>query len=188
MFLQTLQTADWTSTCCDLGWLSGGFRASLPCGSSSWRINLAYLKCFLPALQGLYLLLCLSLSLWGGDEFLCWGFGLAGGSSCWVAGAVLAQQCAGAHLLPTPSIWALAAALHLRSFLPGTWEREMLSSRRLSALCSTLPKSLHALSPWEESLLGSVFNKFNPRVQTLLLSVGLILRGVSAAIPPRAGA
>lgn len=44
------------------------------------------------------------------------------------------------------------------------------------------------LSPWEESLLGSVFNKFNPRVQTLLLSVGLILRGVSTAIPPRAGA
>lgn len=61
------------------------------------------------------------------DEFLCWGFRLAGGSSCWVAGAVLARQCAGAHLLPTPSIWSLAAALHLRSFLPGTWEREMLA-------------------------------------------------------------
>lgn len=174
---------------CGLGSLSGGFCASLPCGGSSWRINLARLKCSLPGLRGLYLLLCFSLSLGIGMSFCAgvsgWRVAALAGlqEPCW-HGSVLGLICSP----PLPYGPLLLLFISDPSSPAHGRGRCLLSSPRLSALCSTLPKSLHALSPWEELLLGSVFSKFNPRAQTLLLSVGLILRGVSAVILPRAGA
>lgn len=99
---------DQTSTCCSLVLISGGFSTSLPCRSSSWRINLAHLKCSFPGVLlcwGLYLLPWCSLSLWRQ------GWVSVPGSQS-QAGALLAWQCAGAHLLPAlsymvPCCWAV---------------------------------------------------------------------------------